>query len=449
MPVPRLGSSAAAARAARSATRVRLNARHVGALRPGEVIWDSAIAGFGARRQAGPVTYVLRYRTQHGRQRTYTIGRHGSPWSPDTARAEALRLLSQVVGGDDPSADRQARRGATTVADLCDAYLDDAASGRLLTRRRVPKASATLATDRSRVAAHIKPLIGHLAVAAVTRDDVERAMHAISEGKTRKRVKLDKRYALSNVRGGMGAASRTVGLLGAMMTYAIRQGMRTNNPVHGVMRPADRRRERRLRDEEYRALGAGLRAAEAADDWTPALAAIRFLAITGWRSGEALTLRWSEVDLARRTARLACTKTGASTRALSERACGILRTMGQGEFVFPAPGGDTPMTNFARVWRRVVHRLGGLPTDVTPHVLRHSFASLAADLGLADATIAALLGHKGHTITRRYIHSADAALLAAADVVAIKATALMAGRDPEVRSDRRPSTADAARPPGS
>ncbi len=62
-----------------------------------------------------------------------------------------------------------------------------------------------------------------------------------------------------------------------------------------------------------------------------------------------------------------------------------------------------------------MHRLAGLPADITPHVLRHSYASLAADLGLADATIAALLGHKGHSVTRRYIHAADAALLAAAD----------------------------------
>ena len=65
----------------------------------------------------------------------------------------------------------------------------------------------------------------------------------------------------------------------------------------------------------------GLRAAEVADDWAPALAAVRFLAVTGWRSGEALTLRWAEVDLARRTAHLVRTKTGASTRALSEQAC--------------------------------------------------------------------------------------------------------------------------------
>ncbi len=47
-----------------------------------------------------------------------------------------------------------------------------------------------------------------------------------------------------------------------------------------------------------------------------------------------------------------------------------------------------------------IDEIAGLPVDVTPHVLRHSYASLAADLGLADATIAALLGHKGHSVTR-------------------------------------------------
>jgi integrase len=55
---------------------------------------------------------------------------------------------------------------------------------------------------------------------------------------------------------------------------------------------------------------------------------------------------------------------------------------------------------------------------VTPHVLRHSFASVAADLGFSEPTIASLIGHKGHTVTGRYIHSADAVLLAAADAVA-------------------------------
>ena len=49
---------------------------------------------------------------------------------------------------------------------------------------------------------------------------------------------------------------------------------------------------------------------------------------------------------------------------------------------------------------------------MTPHVLRHSFASVAADLGFSELTIAALLGHKKASVTSKYAHHADAVLLA-------------------------------------
>jgi integrase len=62
--------------------------------------------------------------------------------------------------------------------------------------------------------------------------------------------------------------------------------------------------------------------------------------------------------------------------------------------------------------------------DVTPHTLRHSFASLEADLGLPDNTIAGLLGHARSSITSRYIHL-DKALIAAADQVAGETMRLM------------------------
>jgi integrase len=62
---------------------------------------------------------------------------------------------------------------------------------------------------------------------------------------------------------------------------------------------------------------------------------------------------------------------------------------------------------------------------VTPHTLRHSFASLAGDLGYSEPTIAALVGHKGRSITSRYVHAADAVLLAAADAVATRTAELM------------------------
>ena len=64
-------------------------------------------------------------------------------------------------------------------------------------------------------------------------------------------------------------------------------------------------------------------------------------------------------------------------------------------------------------------------------MLRHSFASLAGDLGYSEPTIAALVGHKGHSITSRYVHSADAVSLAAADVVANRTAELMGERKRE------------------
>ncbi len=360
------------------------------------------------------------FRTAEGRLRRFTIGRHGAPWTPDTARDEARRLLGEVVRGVDPSAEKRDRRGADTVADLCDAYLADAEAGRLLTRRGEAKKPSTLVTDRSRIEAHIRPLLGAKKVPAVTRGDVEAFMHSVAQGETRGRAKTANKHGLSNVRGGRGAAARTMGLLGALFSYAERKGLRADNPVRGVVRFADGRRERRLSDGEYAALGAGLRKAGAESMWPATVACARFLALTGWRSGEALGLRWGMVDLAARTARLSDSKSGASSRPLSRAACGVLRDLGQGAsktLVFPATRGEGLMTGFPSMFARIA-KLGGLPADVTPHVLRHSFISLANDLGYTEATVGMLVGHKGHGTTRGYMHGADAVLLAAADKVA-------------------------------
>jgi integrase len=415
------------------AERKRIGLRDVRALGPGEEVWDAAVAGFGARRQKGSaVSYVLMYRTRDGRQRRYTIGRHGTPWTPDSARAEARRLLGDVVKGADPAADKREARDAMTVAELCDQYLADAQAGRLLTRRGQAKKTSTLDIDKGRIERHIKPLLGRMAVAAVDRADIERFLQAVAEGKTAGRIKTG-RYGLARVAGGKGTATRTVGLLGAIFTYGVRKGGRTDNPVHGVVRYADGRRERRLSDDEYGALGDALRAAEAQEKiWPAALSMARFLALTGWRSGEAQALRWSELDLARRTATLADTKTGRSFRPLSHAACDVLRGLARlaDDRVFPATRGDGPMVGFKKFWPKIA-RLAELPGDITPHVLRHSFASLAADLGYSEPTIAALVGHKGQTVTSRYVHSADAVLLAAADAVATRTAALMGEAKPE------------------
>jgi integrase len=60
-----------------------------------------------------------------------------------------------------------------------------------------------------------------------------------------------------------------------------------------------------------------------------------------------------------------------------------------------------------------------------PHVLRHSIASLGADLGLPDHTISGLLGHARQGITSRYLHLGDKALIEASDLVANATLKLM------------------------
>jgi integrase len=410
--------------------RQRIGLRQVRALKPSQTIWDASLSGFGARRQqSDAISYVLFFRTKEGRQRWYTIGRHGAPWTPETARDEARRLLGEAAQGADPAAEKRSKRNAKTVAELCDSYLADAKAGRLLTRRKTAKKASTLTIDGGRIERHIKPLLGRRAVAAVTREDVEALLHDIAAGKTAGKTKTAKKRGLARIRGGKGAANRVVGLLGAIFTYAVRCRMRPDNPVHGVVLFADGKRERRLSDDEYNALGKSLREAETANIWPACIAAARFLAVTGWRSGEVLALRWDEIDLPRRTATLGDTKTGKSTRPLSQAACDVLRTLTRsGDLAFPATrGSGVILSGFKKMWKKIA-KLGKLPADVTPHTLRHSFTSLAADLGYSEPTIAALVGHKGRTVTSRYMHSADAVLLAATDAVANRTLELMGER---------------------
>ncbi len=404
--------------------RKRIGLREIKAMKPGDLVWDDTVRGFAARRQRSTaVSYVLQYRTADGRQRWQTIGRHGSPWTPDTARDEAKRLLGKVAEGADPAADKSARRVASTVTELLDLYWADAEGGKLLVRGGKAKKPSTLASDKGRIEGHIRPLIGKLKVAAVTRADIDALMHAIADGDTKK-AKKTKLRGKSIIRGGKGVATRTVGLLGAIFAYAVENGMRKDNPAHGVRKFAENKRERRVSDDEYKILGAALRNAEADEIWPPAVAAARFLVLTGWRSGEALALKWTDLDLERRIAILPDTKTGKSVRPLSQAAIAALKGQAGGELVFRPSRGKTTMTGFGRFWDKIAAK-GPLAPDISPHVLRHSFASVAADLGYSEVTIASLIGHKGQSITSRYIHAADAVLLAAADAVADRVSQLL------------------------
>ena len=231
-------------------------------------------------------------------------------------------------------------------------YMADAKAGLVLTQFGSGKKPSTLAIDEGRVARHIKPVLGRLAVASVTAADIRNLRDVVAAGKTACDVKTGRR-GLARVRGGKGAATRTLRLLGGIFTYAVAHEMRADNPVRGVPQFRDGQRERRLSGSEYRALGKALREADK-NMWPPAVAAARFLALSGWRSGEALNLRWPEVDLAARTALLPSTKAGRSMRPLSDAACAVLRELPRvSDVVFPSSRGGGPMPKLAKHWTRI------------------------------------------------------------------------------------------------
>src|SRR5258707_15881732 len=96
-----------------------IGVRTVTALKPGTISWDDKVTGFYVRRQNGEARiYGLKYRL-NGRDRWYKIGRHGAPWTPDTARIEAKRVLGEVAKDRDPAGERMAARKAATIDELC------------------------------------------------------------------------------------------------------------------------------------------------------------------------------------------------------------------------------------------------------------------------------------------------------------------------------------------
>ena len=349
-----------------------------------------------------------------------SIGQHGKI-TTEEARKLAIAILGAVVKGDDPAEERATGRKSITVRELCDRYLAAAERGLILGKRGLPKKASTIYVDRGRIARHIKPLLGSKRVRDLAAADINRFIREVADGKTAIVEKTANKRGKAVVEGGLGTAARTAGLLGGILSFAVSEGIRPDNPARGVRRPADRRRKRRLTSDEYMVLGKALAAAEADGEPWQVTAAVRLLALSGCRPGEIINLKWSEIDQVSRCLRLHDLKEGASTRPLGKPALEFLarrtaKSAGD-DFVFPAVRrGRGAFGSMARGWRRLMKR-GGLQ-GVTPVTLRHSFASVADDLGFTRATVKTMLGHSTGDVTEGYIHKLDPVLAAAADRVA-------------------------------
>jgi integrase len=356
--------------------KVRIGIREVTAMQPHTILWDQEVRGFCCRRQnSKTITFSVFYRTKDHSQKWYKLGRFPI-LTPHIARTEAIRVLKAVTLGEDPSAERKELRHGMTVAQLCDEY----------SARDNGKKPATIRSDTSRIKLHIKPKLGNLNVTAITSEQIEDFVQSLS----------------------VGSQARCIGLLGVMFEWAVKRKLRTDNPCRGIEKPADVKRNRRLSDIEYTQLGTALNGGIVSDIFL-------LLAVTGFRSSEARLLKWSECDLFHQIATLADTKTGISIRPLSSAAIEIINRQPKNDmYVFGKCG------NIRYPWLKL-----GMPLDITPHSLGHSFASLGADMGLSDNSIATLIGHARQSITSRYLHLGDKASIENANLLANETLKLM------------------------
>jgi integrase len=363
---------------------------------------SGCVKGFGARiTSAGSRAFILTYYTRVGRQRRFTIGQFPD-WSTVAAREEAKALKKRIDRGEDPLAEIEAGRDAKTVADLCEQFLAKHSE-------RHNRAS-TNEYYKIIVNRWILPKLKHRKVSEITFSDID----GIHDNVTKN--------------GGPYIANRTLAVLSKAFSLAVRWQWRTDNPVKGVERNQEVKRQRYLTPEEILTLSNVLN--KHPDRQVANI--VRLLLLTGARRGEVLNARWDQFDL---VAGL-WIKPGANTKQktehrvpISEPARELLleiladekaKAQKQGRdlspWVFPSRINGGPRGGIKRRWAEIC-KAAGFKAPTRIHDLRHTYASILASSGHSLPLIGKLLGHTQASTTQRYSHLYDDPLRAATESV--------------------------------
>jgi integrase len=366
------------------------------------VIWDSALPGFGIRVKPSNVkSYVVQYRNRKtGASRRKTIGQHGPLLTFHKAKERARIVLADALKGNDPVADDRTVRDAPTMRQLAADYLEQHA---------VPKKRPrSVKNDRSMIDRIILPRLGSKKVAAIQSRDVH-SLHV-----SMKQTPYQ--------------ANRLLALLSKMLSLAVKWGWRSDNPVRGIERFQEARRERWLSDGELSQLLSVL----VAHPNQRAANAVRLQLLTGARLGEVLKARWSDFDLERRV----WTKPSHHTKQkrtehvpLSGPTLTLLTDMRakaepQEANLLPGNAPGRPLQDIKKFWKVVTAQAG--IANYRLHDNRHTHASHLVSSGLSLEIVGRLLGHTNPTTTKRYAHIADSPLRAATERFGAKLDALQA-----------------------
>jgi len=372
------------------------------AIRVQAFYWDEALKGFGIKVMAsGKKIFVVQYRAADGTARRTVLGDY-TLLTIDQARTKAIVLMHDVSLGKDPVGERQKDRSAPTMKDLCEHYMQKHA----LLKKKVSSAKE----DQRIINRNILPVLGSKKVAEVTRADITQMHYDLRDTPTH--------------------ANRVRVLLCMMFNLAEKWEWRPDhsNPTKHVDPYKEKKRDRYLSQDELARLNAAINEAErrCIIDMR-AIAALKLLILTGCRHNEIVKLKWESVDFDHRCLRLPDSKTGPKDVQIGALALKVLEDMPRFQdnpYVFPGRSADNGWKDLQRSWD-IIRKKAGIP-DVRIHDLRHTFASVAVNMGEALPMIGKLLGHSQLKTTERYAHVAVAPQLAAADRISAMIAGMMA-----------------------
>jgi len=343
-------------------------------------IWDDEVPGFGIRvLRSGKKTYQVQYR-KGGRTRRNSIGKHGT-LTPDEARRLAKELLGRVAKGDNPAEERAIHRGASSVAEVCERFMNEYVP--------IHCKDSTAKEYRRSIDRFIKPAIGTRKIPDIIRTDIAKLHHDHK----------DIPYQ----------ANRTLGVLSVLFNQCEIWGLRPDgsNPCRHVKKYEEKKRERFLSEEELKRLWSTLDECE--KDGTESASACncyRLLIMTGCRLGEIQTLKWEYIK--EEGIYLPDSKSGAKkvyTGCEVQKLLGQIKHTDGNPYVITSRKEGKYLTNLQKPWRRIRKKAG--LNDLRIHDLRHSFASFGLANGLSLSEIGKLLGHSQVQTTARYAHIAD------------------------------------------